>query len=452
MAKDGRSKPRQAELFARSRRSAIAVDVTHPLVRIAELVDWDELIERAEQIRSKRVKSRAGRPPRLRALLGAMVLRATRHMSFREAEDQIRYYAPARYLCGLSESEWTPDHDTIHEFTQTLGEEGIALLNDYVVKLAVEKKLADPSVVVGDTTAQEAAIPYPSEMRLMAAFVTALGVASKRAGGALRQFLTATQDLREKVLRKIRRYHLFPKEKKERNAAVLGVARDVATIQRHLARVLPDIRVRSGIAAAASNKVNKLHSVMSKLLPQIRYWIRTGHVAKGKVISLHMPELYSIVRGKAGKPVEFGLKWGFTRLRGGYLLASTSEDKLKMEDKRFVERAVDEHIERFGVVPRAYAYDRGGFSYRAVKALRRKGVRHPALAPTGKADWPVGPRIRKEMIRERAAIESGIGCVKHPRYGFNKPNVRSTRMMKVAGQLSVFGFNIAKLGREAGPA
>ena len=37
------------------------------------------------------------------------------------------------------------------------------LINEYAVKWAVEEKRADPRVVVGDTTAQEAAIPYPNE-------------------------------------------------------------------------------------------------------------------------------------------------------------------------------------------------------------------------------------------------------------------------------------------------
>jgi hypothetical protein len=45
-------------------------------------------------------------------------------------------------------------------------------------------------------------------------------------------------------------------------------------------------------------------------------------VASGKIISLYIPQLYSIVRGKVGKTVEFGLSWGITRLSGGYLLAT----------------------------------------------------------------------------------------------------------------------------------
>ncbi len=80
------------------------------MVELANLLDWTELEVRAEKIRSKKLKNGAGRPPQMRALLGAMVLRATRYMPYRVLEDQIRYYAPARYLCGLTETEWTPDH------------------------------------------------------------------------------------------------------------------------------------------------------------------------------------------------------------------------------------------------------------------------------------------------------------------------------------------------------
>jgi hypothetical protein len=40
-------------------------------------------------------------------------------------EDLIRYYAPARYLCALTETTWTPDFTTIQDFTELMGEEGI---------------------------------------------------------------------------------------------------------------------------------------------------------------------------------------------------------------------------------------------------------------------------------------------------------------------------------------
>ncbi|HMA07976.1 MAG TPA: hypothetical protein VKP68_08945 [Ramlibacter sp.] len=87
---------RQRELFARSMEPVIRIESTHPLVLLADEIDWTSLTNRVEVIREKKLKSAAGRPPHLRALIGALLLKATRNMTWREAEDQIKHYAPAR--------------------------------------------------------------------------------------------------------------------------------------------------------------------------------------------------------------------------------------------------------------------------------------------------------------------------------------------------------------------
>jgi molybdopterin converting factor small subunit len=133
-----------------------------------------------QQIRLGKLKNGAGRPPHLRATLGAMLLMATRRRTYREAEDLMSYYAPARYLCGLTETGWTRDFTTIQDFTELIGEEGIKLINHYVVQMAVKQKLADPATLVADTTAQEEAIPYPNEMGLMGSFLTSVASAARK--------------------------------------------------------------------------------------------------------------------------------------------------------------------------------------------------------------------------------------------------------------------------------
>ena len=69
------------------------------------------------------------------------------------------------------------------------------------------------------------------------------------------------------------------------------MARALAAAAPHKQRLVKHAKV-------ALAKTKQLHETMSKLLPQIRYWIKTGFVAANKIISLHIPELYSIVRGK----------------------------------------------------------------------------------------------------------------------------------------------------------
>src|SRR5574341_1287756 len=158
MAKKKRGGSRQPELISRSMVPQIPIEKNHRLVILSDETDWTELEERVELIRMSKLKSAAGRPPHLRALIGALMLKATRDMTWREAEDLMRHYAPARYLCGLTETDWTPDHCTLHDFATLLGEDGTKLINEHVVGWAVDEKLADPSVMVGDTTGQEAAV------------------------------------------------------------------------------------------------------------------------------------------------------------------------------------------------------------------------------------------------------------------------------------------------------
>lgn len=334
-----------------------------------------------------------------------------------------------------------------------MGEDGVRLLNEYGVELAVEKKLADPSILVADTTAQEAAIPHPNEMGLMTSFLRSVTLAGKRAGGAVKRFLCKTAGAFEVAKKKLREYRLFSKEKTKaaKNRMVSEMAAAVDGIRSALGTALDVAKSGAtklrGHRVVAQSKLVSLHATMTKLLPQIRHWLRTGHVASSKIINLHIPELYSIVRGKVGKAVEFGLRWGIARLGGGFLRASVDASKSELEDTRFAVRAVRDHMTLFGKAPRAYAYDRGGWSVANVSAIKKLGVRDVGLAPRGRASWAVRGKTRGRLIHERARVEAGIGSIKSSKYGFNRPAARSVAMMGACGQRAVLGFNLNKLVR-----
>jgi hypothetical protein len=422
------------------------IEPTHKLVLLADSLDWDEILDVVEGIRAAKLKSNAGRPPQLRALVGAILLKATRDMTLREAEDLIRHYAPARYLCGLTDTDWSPDHNTLHDFEKLMGEDGVRRINEYVVTVAVKEKAADPSVAVGDTTAQEAAIPYPNEMRLMAAFVTSLLAASARAGTSLKTFARAAATTFSEAKETLRNFRLFAKTGEQRRRGIAAMMRHVRRVQRMLAPALKAAQPSrlKGYGKVALAKAARLHEVMNKLLPQIAYWHRTGFVAANKIISLGMSNLYAVVRGKVGKPLEFGLNWGITRLRGGFLLAHVGA-KTELHDSRYVGRSVEECCRLFGRAPTSYAYDRAGYSEKNIAKLKQLGVKHIGLAPRGRTKWEVDDATRKRLVSERVRVEGGIGTIKCARYGFNRPRARSEAMMGYAGQRAVLGLNLNKL-------
>jgi hypothetical protein len=449
-----KGRKRQTELFARSMKPVIVLEENHRLVQMTEQLDWDELEAVVQEIRRSKLKNEAGRPPQLRALIGAVVFRSTRHMSYRETEEQIRHYGPARYLCALSESEWTPDANTIQDFEELLGEDGMKRLNEYTVKLAVKEGLANPRVIVADTTAQEATIPHPNEMGLMATFLCAIAAASQKAGGALKAFAQKAADKFRAAKKRLREYRLFAKDKSKeaKNKLVAQMASLTESVNQELAAALKSAEITKnrlkGYGKVAHAKASRLCQTMAKLIPQIRYWLKTGHVAADKIINIHIPELYSIVRGKIGKTVEFGLQWGITRLKGGFLLATVGKNRRDVVDARYAVRAVDDAISLFGKAPQAYAYDRGGFSAENVAALKQRGVKHVGLHPRGRSAWSVKGTVKDQLVNERAQVEAGIGTIKCPKYGFNHPAARSAHMMGVSGQRAVLGFNLNKLIRQ----
>ncbi|OFZ18376.1 MAG: hypothetical protein A2Z20_03950 [Bdellovibrionales bacterium RBG_16_40_8] len=112
-------------------RAQISIRARHELLLLADLVPWPDLTEIAISIRESRIKSPSGSEPHYRELLDAVALMSVRKITFRDAEDLIAHYAPARYLCGLMDSTWQPDHITIFEFTQMLGPAGMSLINNF---------------------------------------------------------------------------------------------------------------------------------------------------------------------------------------------------------------------------------------------------------------------------------------------------------------------------------
>jgi len=437
--------PFQPSLFEQSTRVEIILKEDHELVRLTQLVNWTALIALAATIRDSRVKKATGPAPHYRALLGALALMATRKMTYREAEDMVAHYAPARYLCDLMDSDWHMDHVTIFEFSKMLGSDGIELINTQILKTAQELGMLDPSMVMSDTTAQEAMIPYPTEVGLMARFMT---LAQKSVGRLTGKF----QDIKGKVKKglakvkgMVRNSHLFAKTKEQKGKIGRKIYHTVRKVHAEIAALLA---TGHKLSSSAGKELTEISGVMQTLLPQIRHFLTTGFVAAKKIIHLQMPDVYSIVRGKAGKRVEFGLKWGISRIGSGFVQGFLVGGGKNAADQRFCLESIKVHQACFGAAPEIFGYDRGGYSRSNIKKVTKMGVKHVGIAPKGKARWAVSDKMRDKIRRERARVEGSIGTIKSQRYGFNKPNAKSRAAMARCGQRAILGFNMRKMVRE----
>lgn len=439
--------PRQMGLFDghHPKSALIAIKEKHELLQLTEMIPWPELIERAQDLRASKVKALVGPEPHYRELLGAIALMSVRQITYRQAEDLIAHYAPARYLCNLMDSTWNPDHITIFEFTQMMGPEGMDIFNKTILLKAQELGILDCRSLMSDTTAQEAMIPYPNEVGLMKRFTDLTVRALKKVGGKFSSIKSKAKEIAGKVKGLVRKSHLFAKTKEQKRRVGKKLYHTAKELHGMIKSVLS--KAERKLHGKASMEIERLSNLMDILLPQILYFLETGFVASKKIIHLQMLELYSIVRGKAGKSVEFGMKWGINRI-DGFVLGFLINGGGNASDKKFCLQSIKEHIALFGEAPKTFGFDRGGYSKANIKKAKKLGVKYVGIAPTGKAKWDVSEKMSEVIRRERAQVEGVIGSVKSKKYGLNKPNVKSTRAMEMSGHRSFLGFNLCKALRK----
>lgn len=289
------------------------------------------------------------------------------------------------------------DHVTIFDFTKMLGDVGIAQINHSILSKAQILGIMNPSQLMSDTTAQEAKIPYPTETGLMMRFGQLVQKSVSGLGGKFRDIKDNVKEKVQEIKELVRNSHLFAKGKEQKGK----------------------------VGRKIYHTVKELHASLAEILA-------TG----------------SKLTSKGGKKVEFGLKWGISRLGGGFLQGFLLAGGQHAADQKFCLEALNQHQKIFGKAPTTFGFDRGGYSASNIKKAKKLGVINVGIAPTGKTPWVVSETLRKSIVRERAQVEGGIGTIKSSRYGFNKPNAKSTAAMARCGQRAILGFNMRKLTRE----
>jgi len=423
----------------------VRIDPNHPMVILTKALDWNLMIKIAEKHRNGKIKNEAGRKPQLRILVGAVIVRVLESCTLRKASDYIQHYGPARYICNLRFWSWTPNFRTLCDFEILLGAEGLEEINDYVLGVAKELGFIDIKGLCSDTTAQEAHIPYPNEVGLMGSLARSIGCGISLLGRKLGDGKTKLLDNITRIKKLVRRHRLFCKTleaKRQVERELLKISNQLKKNTEKAVTAMSSFSLKSlrGHQKTAFTRLKRLTEVFGNLSPQIAYYIKNGKPVSNKIISLFSTTVRSIVRGKAGKKVEFGLKWGFNQIAGGYISIFQLDGKNGEAD--YAVAAVVRHIEMFGKAPKDYGYDRGGWSKDHIKIIEDLGVKNIAIAPKGKAKWIVSDGCRERLSRERAQVEGKIGTLKG--YEFNKPKGDMQR----SARRSEMRFNLTKLTKD----
>jgi IS5 family transposase len=380
---------RQKDLF-RPPLEAI-INLSHPLVRLAEEIDWSFLDSRFGSVCSVG----PGQPPLpSRLIAGLFILKHMHNLSdevlcARWVENP--YY---QYFCGEQtfRHELPFDRSSMTRWRQRLGEEHLQALIQESLRVAHETgaiEAKDLERVTVDTTVQPKAVAHPTDARLMHRALEKLVKLARREGVRLRQSYVRVAKRAAIMIGRYSHAHQFKR-----------MRRELRFLRTRLGRVIRDVRRKIAGKPELEARFRPLLDLAVKVRLQDQR--QRGH----KVYSLHAPEVECIGKGKARMPYEFGCKVSIatsaTAPKGGQFVLHAKALHGNPFDGHTLGPIVADMTRLIGVEPKRIHVDKG---YR--------GHNHPnkfRVWISGQVQR-VTSAIRREM-RRRAAVEPVIGHVK----------------------------------------
>jgi len=401
------------------------INLSHPLVRLAEEIDWSFLDSRFGSVCSVG----PGQPPLpSRLIAGLFILKHMHNLSdemlcARWVENP--YY---QHFCGEQtfRHELPFDRSSMTRWRQRLGEEHLQALIQESLRVAHETgaiEARDLERVTVDTTVQPKAVAHPTDARLMHRALENLVKLARREGVRLRQSYVRVAKRAAIMIGRYSHAHQFKR-----------MRRELRFLRTRLGRVIRDVRRRIAGKPELEARFRPLLDLAVKV--RLQNQRQRGH----KVYSLHAPEVECIGKGKARMPYEFGCKVSIatsaTAPKGGQFVLHAKALHGNPFDGHTLGPVVADMVRLIGVVPKRIHVDKG---YR--------GHNHPnkfRVWISGQVHR-VTSAIRREM-RRRAAVEPVIGHVK-AEHRMDRNYLKGREGDRANAVLAAAGYNFSLLLR-----
>jgi transposase, IS5 family len=365
-------------------RLDLALDMDHELVRLTQTINWDAITTEFRPMYCPD-NGRPAVPTRLMA--GLQLLKHTFNLSDEQVVTRWTENPYWQFFCGEEFFRHKlPIHPTqMTRWRQRIGEKGVEKL----LQLTIEAGKATRTIteqsfdkVIVDTTVQPKAVQHPTDARLYRKVHAAMLRIAEQEGLDLRQ------SYRKLMERAFRKHGGHAKAKQFKRAR--KVLRSLKTMA---GRVVRDVERKLSDAAYQAHKGTMILSEL--ILAQKR-------TTKGKVYSLHAPEVECIAKGKAHRPYEFGVKvsLAITHKEGFVVGIQACPDN--PYDGHTLEGQLDQVERMTGKVPALTFVDRG-YKGHGVPEERSRVL----ISGTRKLGYTL-----KRHLRRRSAVEPEIGHMK----------------------------------------
>jgi hypothetical protein len=400
---------------------------------MAELIPWDEF----EAEYAKNFPTEMGAPAKsFRMALGALIIKEKLGISDRETVEQIRENPYLQYFIGQSiySNELPFDPSLLVHFRQRISANLINKVNERLVEkmretiLAKTEKKKDSDAknespnqgkLIVDATCAPADISYPTDLGLL----NRARVHAKKIIDILYKSLKIKITKKPRTYRKIARkdYLAVAKQRRpSRHKKNQAIKKQLQYIKRNLAHIEQLIETGATLQSL-TKKQYKTRLVLTEVYrQQLWLWSNNKQSIEDRIVSLSQPHIRPIVRGKAGKTVEFGAKLSASCFEGYVFLDRISWEnfnesgELKAQIEAF-KSYTGYYPELVHAVSEALEEDRIYRTRENRAWCKERGIRMSG-PPLGRPPAIVSKESKKqawEDERIRQAIEGKFGtCVK----------------------------------------
>jgi hypothetical protein len=187
----------------------------------------------------------------------------------------------------------------------------------------------------------------------------------------------------------------------------------------------------------------KLETIKELYRQQKYMYDNNTHTVEDRIVSIAQPHVRPIVRGKAGKPVEFGAKVATAHIGGFTFIIHTGYDNFS--EGKYLVKTVEEYKRMFGFYPKVVVGDKAYTTRENRAYCKSKGIRLSCQKMGRKSDEEKEAE-RKQLYEDnckRNAVEGDYGVVKR-KYGLD---LLMTKLYETTLTAISFGFFVKNMER-----
>ena len=395
---------------------------TNRWVKKAQTIPWPEIEKRYAALFTNR-KGNVAKP--LRLALGACIIQAEYGYSDEEIALQIQENPYLQYFCGYPgyDDEKLPfDPSLMVYFRKRLTPAVLGEVNEIIVRDAKERQekeaksndnddsddhpgsSGNSGTMIVDATCAPSNIRYPQDVSL-------LNEARENAEKLLDVLHDPADGKKPRTYRKRARKDYLKYTRCRKHTAKTtrkAIGRQLSYLRRDLEAIDGKLSMGNSLTVRQTKRLNTIRTIYEQ--QKYMYDNRT-HSVPDRIVSVSQPFVRPILRGKAGKPVEFGAKLdisvvdGWTRLECYSFDAYNEAGNLKAMAERFRER--EGHYPARILADKIYR-NRDNLSYCKEHGIRLSG---PALGRPKKGESRDKAQDYKDEC-ERVEVERKFSLAK----------------------------------------